>query len=279
MMQISGIGNPYDPVKITGSLGRGAAMGVGGALVRTVTGTLSDIGGTSYPSGNALGGGYAMLDLADDYFDHAGLDFIGGAYAIIGSYLGGGPGNFAIYASAPSPTMIGSTFKTTIKDRFLPSKINLTIAPAGMHPPTTDWFIDLDPHYTDVYGDPEPRMTIDWGMNNVKCANYLAPRYEDILTKMGATNVKVNAPVTTESHTSTWPAHIRGGARIGSDPNLSVFNKWQQCWTSENLFAAGEVTHPTGSNTTTGGTHPAGANSYVAAEGIKKYLQSPGPLV
>jgi gluconate 2-dehydrogenase alpha chain len=279
MMLLSNIGNPYDPNTTSGSLGRSAAMGVGGAAVRTVTGTISTIGGNQYPSGNAFGGGYAMLDLADDYFDHAGLDFIGGAYAIVGTYLGGGPGNFAIFASAPSPNMIGSAFKATIKDRFLPTKINLTIAPAGIWPPTTDWFIDLDPHYTDVYGDPEPRLTLDWGMNGVKCSNYLAPKYADILTKMGASNVKVNDPVSTESHVATWPAHIRGGAKIGTDPKISVFNKWQQCWTSENLFAAGEVTEPTGSNTTTGGTHPAGAGSYVAAEGIKKYLQNPGPLV
>ena len=103
--------------------------------------------------------------------------------------------------------------------------------------------------------------------------------YANILRRMGATNVQVSDPVNTESHVSTWPHHIRGGARIGSDPNTSVFNKWYQCWTSENLFAAGEITMPTGDNTTTGGTHPAGPGSYVAAEGIKRYLQTPGPLV
>ena len=279
LMYYSSIGNPYDPVSVTGSLGRGAAIGAGAGLVRTVTGTMDNIGGNSYTAGNALGGGYTMLDLADDNFDHSGQNFIGGAYALIGSYLGGGPTNFNFFAGAPSPSMIGSTFKATLKDRFLPTKLNLTFSPSGMWPPTTDKFIDLDPHYSDIYGDPLPRLTIDWGMNTVNCANYLAPKYADIMTKMGASNVKTNAVVTTESHTQTWPAHIRGGARIGTDPNVSVFNKYQQCWTSENLFAAGEITHPTGSNTTTGGTHPAGANSYVAAEGIKKYLLSPGPLV
>ncbi|MCW3994834.1 MAG: hypothetical protein NWE98_01630 [Candidatus Bathyarchaeota archaeon] len=279
LMYYSNIGTPYDPATITGSLGRGPAMGVPGAVVRTATGTLENIGGNAYPAGNAFGGGYVMYDLADDYFDHTGLDFIGGAYVYFGLYLGGGPGNFLAFAGAPSPSMIGSNFKASLKDRFLPSKITLSIAPYGMWPPTTDWFIDLDPHYTDIYGDPLPRLTMDWGMNTVKCANYLAPKYAEILTKMGATNVTTSANVTTESHTATWPAHIRGGARAGSDQSTSVFNKWQQCWTCENLFAAGEATDATGSNTTTGGTHPAGAASYVAAEGIKKYLQSPGPLV
>ena len=278
LMLLSGIGEPYDPVNITGSLGRGPAMGVGGANARSVTGTLDNIGGNSYPAGNAFGGGYSMLDLADDNFDHTGLDFIGGSYVPFGNYLGSGPSNFITYANSPSPNTIGSSFKAGLKDHFLPSKINLRVSPVGMWPPTTDWFMDLDPHYTDMYGDPEPRLTLDWGMNGVKCANYMAPKYADILTQMGASNVNISNPVTTESHTSSWPAHIRGGARLGTDPSTSVFNKWQQCWTSENLFSAGEVCDPTGDNTTTGGTHPVGPTSYVAAEGIIKYLQSPGML-
>ncbi len=277
-MLASGIGNPYNPVNTTGSLGRGAALGVDGGAARSASGTIDNIGGNAYPAGNAFGGSYTMRDLADDNFDHTGLNFIGGAYVLFGLYPGRGPANFNLYANAPSPQMMGSDFKSKIKDTFLPTKTVLNIAPTGMWPPTTDWFIDLDPHYTDLYGDPLARLTLDWGINTVNCANYLAPKYAEILTKMGASNVKVSDSVNQESHTSTWPAHIRGGARIGTDPNISVFNKWQQCWTCENLFAAGEITEPTGDNTTTGGTHPAGAGSYVAAEGIIKYLQSPGPL-
>lgn len=278
MMLLSGMGNPYNPTTITGSLGRGAAMGVPGANARTVSGTLN-IGNNSYTCGNALGGGYSIFDLADDYFDHTGLNFIGGAYVLFGIYPGGGPNNFGLYASAPSPSFMGSTFKATLKNAFLPTTTPLLVQPYGMWPPTTDWFVDLDPNYTDINGDPLARLTLDWGMNTVNCANYLAPMYATILTKMGASNVTTSPSVTTESHTSTWPAHMRGGARIGADPTVSVFNKYQQCWTCENLFAAGEATEPTGSNTTIGGTHPAGAGSYVAAESIIRYLQSPGPLV
>jgi gluconate 2-dehydrogenase alpha chain len=278
LMLASKIGTPYDPIAVTGSLGRGPAMGVPGPDVRGASGVLDNIGGNAYPAGNAIGGGYSMLDLADDNFDHTGLDFIGGAYPIVGYYLGGGPGNFDLFANNPDPKMMGSSFKASLKDVYLPSKVQVNIQPYGMWPPTTDWFIDLDPTYTDRYGDPLPRLTIDYGVNTTKCANYLAPKFADIITKMGASNVKTSDNVN-EIHTFTWPAHIRGGARIGSDQNTSVFNKWQQCWTSQNLFAAGEVTVPVGDNTTTGGTHPAGAMSYVAVEGIKKYLQNPGPLV
>jgi gluconate 2-dehydrogenase alpha chain len=279
LMLSSGIGNPYDPVKITGSLGRGPAL-IGGGASRSVTGTFANIGGNAYPAGSGFGGAWAMRDLADDNFDHTGLDFIGGAFVLFGRYLGSGPGNlFLGFATNPAPSMIGSTFKASLKDTYLPTKTVLRVSPTGMWPPTTDWFMDLDPHYTDIYGDPVARLTLDYGTNYIKCANTLAPKYAELLTKMGATNVTTSDPVTTESHATSWSAHIRGGARIGTDPTISVFNKWQQCWTSENLFAAGEITEPTGDNTTTGGTHPAGAGSYVAAEGIKKYLASPGPLV
>jgi gluconate 2-dehydrogenase alpha chain len=279
LMLNSGIGEPYNPITLTGSMGRGPAMGDPGAAVRTVTGTVDYLGGNAYPCGNAEGGAYAFRELADDNFDHTGLDFIGGAYVFPGAYAGGGPTNFYLYAANPSMGNVGGNFKASIKDAFLPTKTHLAFSPYGMWPPTTDWFFDLDPHYNDKYGDPLARVTLDWGMNTVKCANYLAPKYVDIMSQMGASNVQISNNVTTESHTSTWIIHIRGGARLGTDPAVSVFNKWQQCWTSENLFAAGEFCNPTGTNTTIGGTHPIGPTSYVASEGIKKYLKSPGPLV
>lgn len=278
LMLLSGVGNPYDPVNVTGSLGRGITMGVPPLDTRVAIGVM-DIGGNSYPAGNLSGGGYAMLDLADDFFDHTGLNFIGGTFPVVGNYPGGGPNNFALYANAPAPNMIGSTFKASIKDTFLPTKTLVAFAPSGLEPPVTDWFVDLDPNYTDAYGDPLPRTTIDFTANSYNCANYLAPKFADILTQMGASNVTTTPATTTMSHVTAWQAHMRGGARLGTDPATSVFNKWQQCWTSENLFAAGEICNTTNDNTTYGGTHPVGPTSYVAAEGIKKYLQNPGPLV
>ena len=238
LMMNSGIGNNYNPVSTTGSLGRGIAMGVP-PPVRMATGILSDIGANAYPAGSGYGGGYTMRDLADDNFDHTGLNFIGGGYPFVGTYAGGGPNNFLYYADQPTPEMIGSTFKASLKDVFLPTKSLVVVAPAGVSPPTTDWYVDLDPHYTDIYGDPLPRLTLDWTMNEVNCANYLAPKFADIIAKMGATNVQTTPEVTTVAHNPAWQAHMRGGARIGSDPATSVFNKWQQCWTSQNLFAAG----------------------------------------
>jgi hypothetical protein len=54
---------------------------------------------------------------------------------------------------------------------------------------------------------------------------------------------------------------------------------YQQLWTTPNVFAAGEMTLPNGSETQTGGTHPDAMSYYMAAEGIQMYLANPGPLV
>jgi len=245
---------------------------------RIALGTLENIGGNGYPAGNASGGGYEILDLADDYFDHTGLNFIGGALISAGGYPGSGPGNFNLYANGPTPSMIGSAFKASIKNTYLPTKSLVVLSPSGIEPPVTDWNVDLDPHYTDIYGDPLPRVTIDWPSSSYNCANYLAPKCTDILTKMCCSNVTTTPLTTAMSHNPAWQAHMRGGARIGTDSSTSVFNMWQQCWTSENLFAAGEITETTGDDTTAG-THAAGPMSYVAAEGIQNYLKNPGPLV
>ena len=95
--------------------------------VRTTTGVL-DIGGNSYTCGSGYGGAYAIRDLCDDNFDK-GLNFIGGAYPEAGFYPGGGPNNFAFYADQPTPTMMGSTFKASLKNEFLPTKTLVALAP------------------------------------------------------------------------------------------------------------------------------------------------------
>jgi gluconate 2-dehydrogenase alpha chain len=277
LMLNSSIGNPYDPATVTGSLGRGLTNGIPANNAAFASGIMN-IGGNGYPAGNASGGAVTMLDLADDFFDHTGLNFIGGAFPYVGGYPGSGPGNFLLYAQAPDPTMMGSKFKASLKDTYLPTKQPVIISAAGMDPPITDYYVDLDPNYTDIYGDPVARLTLGWTQNDINCSNYLAPKFAAILTKMGASNVTTSPMASTPSQNYAWQAHMRGGARLGVDPSTSVFNKWQQCWTSQNLFAAGEICNTTGDNTTAG-THAIGPTAYVAAEGIQMYLKSPGPLV
>jgi gluconate 2-dehydrogenase alpha chain len=278
MMLISGIGNPYNPVTVTGTLGRGAVQ-TGGSPSRSATGTLA-LGANAYPAGNGQGGAFQFLDLADDNFDHTGKDYIGGSRVTVGAYVGSGPGGLSM-AQAASANNIGSAYKASLKDRYLQTTTTLSLSPSGMFPPRKTDYIDLDPHYTDMYGDPLARQTMANNNNGTKCSNDQAPLYQAILQKMGATNITLSAPAdpTKPAQITSWSNHTRGGLRIGTDKTLSAMNKWGESWTAENLFAAGEGLVPVGDNTTTGGTHPVGAMAFLNADGIKKYLASPGPLV
>jgi gluconate 2-dehydrogenase alpha chain len=282
LMLTSGIGDPYDPVTVTGSVGRGISNGVPPVYdaysLPGASGVLN-MGANAYPAGNASGGGFTLYDLTDDNFDHTGLNFIGGNMPAAGGYAGGGPSNLVL-AGSSGPGSQGSTYKASLKDMYLQTKTGVSIFMPGPEIPTTAWFIDLDPHHVDAFGDPLPRETLDWSNNMYNCANYMAPKVTNILQKMGCSNVTVSPQSVAPGsyHEDSFQLHRRGGLRLGSDSATSVLNKWQQSWTTPNFFTAGEVCNTTGTYNTAG-THGMGPQCYVAAEGIKRYLNSPGPLV
>jgi gluconate 2-dehydrogenase alpha chain len=277
-MWLSGVGVPYkwnsDPTMVSGSLGRGLTNGYLPYKGTSVSASLPNIGGNSYPAGNGSGGSVDIYDLMDDNFDHTGINppFIGGSQVGAGGYPGGGPGNIT-FAGGSSSANMGGTFKATQKDKYLPTKTSLGATPFAHDLPTTDNYVDIDPHYTDAYGDPVARLTYDWTPNTYNGATYLANKCAAIFTKMGATNVTVGATVNAgAAHNDWWGHHLRGGCRIGINASSSVWNKWNQCWAPYfNIFGAGEITNTSGDNVPSG-THVAGAQSYVAADGIKKYL-------
>jgi len=145
--------------------------------------------------------------------------------------------------------------------------------------PTTDLLLDLDPFYSDYYGDPLTRFTETYNNNSVGVANLITPLLQPLLQKMGASNITLGPPAANgNSLPSSYSIHIRGGGRVGSDPSWSCFNKWHQSWDVPNVFAAGELQNTNG-GTVTAGTHTIGPMAYVSVDGITKYLASPGPLV
>src|SRR2546428_10589579 len=111
-----------------------------------VSGTLSNIGGNAYPAGNAGGGSVDSYDLMDDNFDHKNLGFIGGSQIGVGGCPGGGPGNIT-FAGGVSSASMGGTFKATQKGKFLQTTTVLSSTPFAPDVPTTDNYVDLDPHY------------------------------------------------------------------------------------------------------------------------------------
>jgi gluconate 2-dehydrogenase alpha chain len=274
LMLISGVGNAYNPTTVTGSVGRGlswsAAAGTAGA-----SGVLN-MGYNAYPAGNASGGGYNILDWADDNFDHTGLNFIGGGSMGTGTYHGSGPNNLGI-ANSASAANIGSAYKAAQKNAYLPTKTGVGLSAAATTLPLTSYYYDLDPHHVDLYGDPIARVTFDNDKNAYNSASYLAPKAAAILTKMGCTGVTTTGSTFTHI-TCISDVHIRGGCRSGADSSSSVLNAYQQSWTAPNLFAGGECSNMTG-DSITAGTHAFGPTAYVMADGIRMYLTSPGGLV
>jgi gluconate 2-dehydrogenase alpha chain len=283
---LSGMGSPYNPVTATGSMGRGTQYGIPPPSVANVSGILN-MGQNWYPSGNAYGGAVDILDLADDNFDHSGLNFVGGGMIRMGTYPGGGPKFFdrdVGVVTLLGATAMGSQFKAGLKDYYLPTKTKVVISLDGPELPDKRWYFDLDPTYTDWYGDPVARWTYNFGPNSYNAARYLSGSLSSpgakILEKLGCTNISLDPGIAAgQVPMATYTAHIRGGCRMGTDSATSATNKYGQLWGNENAFTGGEITDTTGDNTTIGGTHPMGAALYVQAEGIKMYLESPGPLV
>ena len=280
-MRLSGIGNPYNPVTHTGSLGRGLQFGY---YPSTSSASVQiNSGSNDYCCGNASGGGFGIMDLndANPNFKHTDdLTWMGGVLLSFGTYRGSGPNTFS--PMTPSKTGFGSTWKAGLKDSKIPTKITATLGGTGPTLPILENNSDLDPHYNDIYGDPCERITIDWDANTWRVANYLVDKttlFTDILGKMGdPSTIKKNIVPELSQHIDWWGHHTRGGARTGSNPATSVFNKWMQSWTNENLFAASEICDTFGDNLTAG-THVMGAMAYLAADGISKYLANPGPLM
>jgi gluconate 2-dehydrogenase alpha chain len=271
----SGIGKQYNPTTVTGALGRGACNNGSSGTGRTVSGTLP-IGYANYQAGNGAGGGFQIYDFADDAIDHTGMaqPGIGGPSLSVGSYTGNAPSDVSVAVGGTVNT-IGSTWKATQKNKYIHSSTTVSLAGSGVTVPTTDLLLDLDPFYSDYYGDPLTRFTETYNNNSVGVANLITPLLQPILTKMGCTNITMGAAaVNGNSQPSSYSIHVRGGGRVGASPTYSCYNAWHQSWDVNNVFAAGELQNTTGC-TVTPGTHTIGPMAYVAVDGIKQYLKSP----
>lgn len=224
-----------------------------------------------------------IMDFADDNFDHTGLSFIGGGSVAAGTYAGAGPANLTI-ASNFSSANIGSTYKASVKNYYLHATTTVSLSATQQPSPVTTHFHDLDPHYTDVYGDPLSRVTADGtDQNNYNVNAYITPLLNPILTKMGASNITLHAGAASfaaSAHTTGQDGsyHHKGGMRMGASSSTSVLNMYQQSWTASNLFCTGEAAAPF-ADSITAGTHMIGPQTFLAAEGIQKYLASPSELV
>jgi gluconate 2-dehydrogenase alpha chain len=138
-------------------------------------------------------------------------------------------------------------------------------------------YLDLDPTYRDIYGNPLLRMTFDFHPNEHRMSRFLTDKAALIATAMKPRSIKKNYR---EGHYSIVPyqtTHNTGGAAMGADPRTSVVNRYLQSWDVPNLFVMGSSVFPQNAGYNPTGT--VGALTFWAAEAMKRYLKNPGPLV
>ncbi|WP_010648010.1 GMC family oxidoreductase [Oceanobacillus massiliensis] len=261
----SKLGRPYNPETGEGVIGKNYCYQIlGGA-----TGYFEDEKFNTFMGAGALGA--TVDDFNGDNFDHSDLDFIhGGSLSI--TQTGRRPiANNPVPSGTPS---WGSEFKQTSLQYFNRS---LSVGAQGASIPHKNNYMDLDPEYTDSYGNPLLRLTYDFTDQDRGLYEYLSKRGAEILKEMGANTVEER---TISDHWDVVPyqtTHNTGGVIMGADPETSAVNNYLQMWDVDNVFVVGAsaFVHNGGYNPT--GT--VGALAYRAAEGIQQFIENGGQLV
>ncbi len=173
--------------------------------------------------------GMGIDDFADDNFDHAGLDFIGG-------------GNLWVYSDrrpivaasmntfGKAPTW-GSAWKAFIKenaDRTNTAYLQKTTLPYE------DNYLDLDPVVKDPLGLPVCRITANYKDNEAKVAAFIQDKMEAWYRAAGATEV-LRGPLGVMGPTT----HAYGGTRMGDNAATNVVDRWGFSHEAPNLGVLG----------------------------------------
>ena len=145
---------------------------------------------------------------------------------------------------------MGSAYKASLKNRYLLNPTRYTFTPNATALPYTQWVLDLDPHYTDKFGDPLERLTIDNDFNQGYQIQLFLLESGDLLEHPAEDGRHGH-----QGDDANWTRHRsrqrarrtpegRVPDRLG--PSTSALNKWQQAWGNPNVFAIGEITVSTG---------------------------------
>ncbi len=266
LLLLSGIGKPYDPKANTGVTGRNYAY----QITSSVDVFQDDIT-NPYMGAGALG--QAIDDFNGDNFDHGPVGFIGGGYIALWT-TGGRP--ILQQTAVPSGTPAwGSAWKAARAEYY---QRVLTIATHGSVMSYRDSYLDLDPTYRDIYGNPLLRLTFDYHPNETEMSRFLTDKAAIVGRAMKHRSIKPNYR---EGHYSIVPyqtTHNTGGAAMGTDPKTSVVNRYLQSWDVPNVFVLGSSVFPQNAGYNPTGT--VGALAYWAADAIRnEYLKNPGPLM
>jgi gluconate 2-dehydrogenase alpha chain len=271
LLMLSNIGEQYDPTTQKGTLGRNVTHQVTQEVQLFFDEPLN-----AFMGSGALG--YAVGEFAGDPLGTEPSDGILRGSEI--KAVTGGEGPIQSFGEAPAAEVDsdwGSKWKKASVgwyDRVA------QITSEAAHLPYRQNYMDLDPTYTDKYGDPLLRLTLDWTEHERKQKNFLAGKMISLGRAMGARVGRTMHSAADEPHYSVTHyqgTHVQGGVIMGSSPDRSVVNVWSQHWNMANLWVTGGATFPQGDSANP--TLTALANAYRSADAIiDRYLKDPGAL-
>ncbi|HEV7750837.1 MAG TPA: GMC family oxidoreductase [Baekduia sp.] len=271
LLLVSDIGEPYDPQTGRGVIGRNYAYQIMPTPARAFFKDKD-----FHPFMGSGANGVVVDDLNADNFDHAGLDFIGGG-ALIAESTGIRP--ILGLQVPPDVPKWGARWKQSIRDNY---RGTLSVLIQGQSPSYRTHYLDLDPTYRDAAGLPLVRMTFDFQDNERRMGAYLGAKSADIVRAMNPDAVAGHGVAgALEPHydvTRYQTTHNTGGVIMGSDPQHSAVNTYQQLWDFPNIFVIGASSFPQNAGLNPTGT--VAALAYRTAEAIvDRYRRRPGPLV
>jgi len=264
----SKIGEPYDPVAGKGTLGKNLTHQVSQSVQLFLDKPLNSFMGTG-------GLGMAIGDFAGDppESDAAAGVLRGGTIQTTNA----GEGPISSFGKIP-PGEVTSNWGSEWKKAALRwHDKEATIASRDMHLPYRQNYMDLDPTYTDKYGDPLLRLTLDWTDHERRQTAMLAKIELALAKAMGAKAARATEGIGSRYSATTYQGtHIQGGAITGDSPERSVVNPWLQHWRVPNLWVVGGTTFPQNESTP---TLTILAMTYRAADAfVDRYAKHPGAL-
>ena len=157
------------------------------------------------------------------------------------------PGDFqpleVVHMMSPKASRWGKGFARWMRDNFTQT---YAIYTQTANIPTTETYVDLDPHVRDPFGQPALRITHQWGEADQRSIEFLYTKKRQIAREMGMTDwwEEPSAPLT---HLST---HEVGTHRMGEDPARSVVDMFGRSHECENLLVVGGGQFPATAVTT-----------------------------
>jgi gluconate 2-dehydrogenase alpha chain len=267
LLLLSGIGEPYDARTGKGVVGRSYAY-------QTLSGVsvFYDQSVNINPFMRSGASGTVIADFVSDNFDHSGLNFIGGGY-IAENMSHGRPIQF--HPTPPGTPSWGSAWKRAVARHYNHTS-NIGVHASSIA--TRANCLDLDPTYRNAWGQPLLRITFDFPANDLVMSEYLTKQAYEIGKAMGGKQVAASYREGPYDVTEYQTTHNTGGTIMGTDPSISVVNRYLQSWDLHNLFVIGASNFP--QNASYNPTDTVGALAYWAATAIvQRYLKSPGPLM